>query len=167
MDGFKRPESVLVVVYTLKGEVLMLRRCSPSSFWQSVTGSLKWGETSREAAARELLEETGLPAGRRLVDWRHAERFPIVGVWRKRYAPGTRFNREHWFGFCLNGRRKIRLSRLEHREHRWLPAFQAARIASSWTNRKAILRLEPRAPGCSYRGAGSRRHTLRPRGIVR
>jgi len=59
----KRPESVLVVVYTRAGEVLMLRRTSPRGFWQSVTGSLEWGELPAHAAARELYEETGLRAG--------------------------------------------------------------------------------------------------------
>ncbi|HEX6549558.1 MAG TPA: dihydroneopterin triphosphate diphosphatase, partial [Gammaproteobacteria bacterium] len=34
---FKRPESVLVVIYTSRGEVLQLRRREPADFWQSVT----------------------------------------------------------------------------------------------------------------------------------
>ena len=56
----KRPESVLVLVYTLAGEVLMLRRKYPRDFWQSVTGSLEWDEVPIDAAIRELQEETGL-----------------------------------------------------------------------------------------------------------
>ena len=55
---FKRPESVLVLVDTLDGEVLMLNRVRPLGFWQSVTGSLKRGESPRGAAERELFEET-------------------------------------------------------------------------------------------------------------
>ncbi|HEB97661.1 MAG TPA: dihydroneopterin triphosphate diphosphatase [Sedimenticola thiotaurini] len=137
----KRPESVLVVVHTRGGEVLMLRRTAPAGFWQSVTGSLRRGESPRHAAERELFEETGLRAGGRLVDCRRRVRFPIVRAWRSRYAPGVRFNLEHQFRLELPRRRLIRLNPDEHREYRWLPRQRAARLASSWTNREAIQRL--------------------------
>ena len=58
MAAYKRPESVLIVVYTAACEVLMLRRVEPSDFWQSVTGSLEWDESPMGAACRELVEET-------------------------------------------------------------------------------------------------------------
>ena len=142
----KRPESVLVVIYTDQGEVLMLNRTHPRGFWQSVTGSLKWGETPRQAAERELLEETGLYHHGRLQDAQHTERFTILPAWRGRFAPSVHYNREHLFYFRLPNRRLIRLNPREHGELRWLEASQAARKASSWTNRKAILRL---LPGCA------------------
>ncbi len=139
--SYKRPESVLVVVYTLAGEVLMLRRTLPRGFWQSVTGSLEWGESPRHAAARELYEETGLRAGNALVDCAQSSRFPIVRAWRARYAPYVHFNLEHRFQLQLPSRRLIRLNPDEHREYRWLPQPRAARLATSWTNRGAILQL--------------------------
>ena len=55
---YKRPQSVLVLVYTAAGQVLLLRRIRPRGFWQSVTGSLRWGESRQRAARRELFEET-------------------------------------------------------------------------------------------------------------
>jgi len=138
---YKRPESILIVVYTQLGEVLMLQRTRPNGFWQSVTGSLEWNESPRQTAERELHEETGLDFGGRLLDCRHTERFPIIHPWRTRYAPGVHYNREHWFGLCLPMRRTIRLNPAEHRQLRWLPFFQAAALASSWTNRNAILQI--------------------------
>ena len=111
---YKRPESVLVVVCTLAGEVLLLRRTRPRHFWQSVTGSLEWHETPRRAAERELREETGLSAAGRLCDLRHSERFPIIHPWRTRYAPDAHYNREHWFSLTLPGRCSIRLNPSEH-----------------------------------------------------
>jgi dATP pyrophosphohydrolase len=136
---YKRPESVLVLVCTRAGEVLLMERTRPRGFWQSVTGSLAWGERAADAAARELEEETGLRPGRgRLIDLHRGERFPIVPPWRARYAPQTRFNRERWFLFELPARRTIQLNPAEHRQYRWLMAPEAARRATSWTNRKFI-----------------------------
>jgi dATP pyrophosphohydrolase len=132
---------VLVLVYTAAGEVLLLERTRPPGFWQSVTGSLGWGESRQRAACRELFEETGLRAGRALQDWRCGARFPIIGPWRIRYAPGTRYNREYWFALRLRRRRKIRLNPREHAEYRWLRRPQALRLASSWSNRRAIRLL--------------------------
>jgi dATP pyrophosphohydrolase len=136
--SYKRPESILVLVVTHGGEVLMMERTRPHGFWQSVTGSLRWGESVGAAAARELAEETGL-RDLRLVDLHKEVRFPIVPPWRARYAPKVRFNHEHWFLLILPVRRMIRLNRSEHRQYRWMSAAQALNRASSWTNR-AIIR---------------------------
>ena len=138
---WKVPESVLVVIYTAMDEVLVLRRHQPANFWQSVTGTLDWRESPRECAERELREETGLEFRGRLVDFRHTEHFPIIQPWRVRYAPGVHYNREHWFGLWLPARRSVHLNPEEHSEMRWLPFFQAALLASSWTNRNAILQI--------------------------
>ncbi len=138
-DGdYKRPESVLVMICTRAGEVLLMERTRPHGFWQSVTGSLHWEESARAAAARELAEETGLSAGNKLVDLRRTVSFPIVPPWRTRYAPSAHTNREHWFALELPARRSIRLNPAEHRQCRWLPAAQAVRRATSWTNRRLI-----------------------------
>jgi dATP pyrophosphohydrolase len=139
--AFKRPESVLVLVCTRAGEVLLMERTRPRGFWQSVTGSLEWGESARQAAERELFEETGLYAGHRLVDLHAGERFAIVPPWRARYAPSVRFNREHWFRLELPSRQTIHINRREHRQYRWLAAERAARQAGSWTNANAIRRF--------------------------
>jgi len=140
--AYKRPESVLVVISTGAGEFLLLRRTRPDDFWQSVTGSLKRTERPLRAACREVKEETGLSVSpSALTDLHHSERFAILPAWRTRYAPGVHYNREHWFALVLPGRRLIRLNDEEHREYRWLSAGRAATMATSWTNRNAILTL--------------------------
>ena len=140
-DSLKRPQSVLVVIHTRGGEFLLMRRTRPTGFWQSVTGSLAPGETPRLAAAREVMEETGLRAGGALVDLRHSALFPIIQSWRQRYAPNVCFNREYWFALMLETRRLIQLNPREHLEYRWLSAQAASRLTGSRTNGEAIRAL--------------------------
>lgn len=133
---YKRPESVLVVVATRAHEVLLLERRQPAGFWQSVTGSLEWGESPPAAARRELHEETGIVADN-LEDLQIGARFFIRPEWRKRFAPGVRENREHWFLLWLDNPVPVRLSK-EHAAAHWLPAAEAERAVDSWSNRLAI-----------------------------
>lgn len=138
---YKRPESVLVVVFATGGEVLLLQRREPADFWQSVTGSLEWNESPLAAARRELREETGLAVA--VHDCRQSHMFDILPAWRARYAPGTTRNREYVFTAPCRGRPEIRLNPKEHRAYRWLPRATAAAQASSRTNRDAILAFVP------------------------
>lgn len=139
--SYKRPESVLVLVYTHDAEVLMLRRRQPDDFWQSVTGSLGWEETAAQAARRELYEETAIQvAPEQLIDCHIRNRFPILPSWRARYAPEVSHNLEYVFRVMLAARSEVRLNPAEHLAYQWLPAQAAAELASSYTNRDAILR---------------------------
>lgn len=136
--SFRRPESVLVVVHTGR-RVLLLRRADVPDFWQSVTGSLEWGEDSpRAAGARELREETGLAvAPEALMDLGLTQRYAIMPQWRARYAPGVSENTEHAFALRLAAELPVVLS-AEHAEFAWFAFPQAAATVYSWSNRAAI-----------------------------
>lgn len=129
-----------MLIYTRVGEVLLLQRRDQPDFWQSVTGSLEWGESTLAAARRELTEETGLESSQ-LVDCEVERIFPILPAWRARYAPNVHHNREHLFRLELSSKPDIRLHPQEHLSFKWLPAEQAKALASSWTNREAIERF--------------------------
>jgi dATP pyrophosphohydrolase len=139
--GFKQPVSVLVVVATAAGEALLLRRRQPADFWQSVTGSLAWGETPAAAAARELREETGIEAVPTATG--RVNRFTILPAWRARYHPDVVENEEHLFVVKLTGRVPLRLAPHEHTEAAWLARDAAVARASSWTDRAALKALIP------------------------
>jgi len=56
---------VCVWVYDGRGRILLTRRAKGKSFsgtWENSGGAVKAGESSREAIARELFEETGIRA---------------------------------------------------------------------------------------------------------
>lgn len=140
---WKRPESVLVLVYTATGEVLLMERTQPIGFWQSVTGSLQWDELPAVAARRELLEETGIDAEPR--DCQRINRFPILPAWRARYHPDVIENIEHVFALALPARCAIVLNSGEHSQYVWLDAAAAVQRCASWTNAQAIENIVLRA----------------------
>ena len=140
MQAFRRPESVLIVIYTAAGEFLLLERRKPPGFWQSVTGSLEWGETADACARRELIEETGITQGV-LVNLQWTQVYEVLPAFGKKYAPGVTRNLEHAFALKLRERVSVALSESEHVQYRWLTAAQAIALASSSTNRAVIQQL--------------------------
>jgi dATP pyrophosphohydrolase len=135
--------SVLVVVHTTDLEVLLLERASHPGYWQSVTGSLdRLDEPLEEAAAREVLEETGIDAAAgRLRRRPVASTFEIYAQWRQRFAPGVTHNTEHVFTLEFEARRPVKVAPAEHLAFAWLPWREAAAKCFSWSNRDAIRML--------------------------
>ena len=168
-EEFKRPESVLVVVHTPRLECLLLERVEPQGFWQSVTGTLRWGETLARAAVREVREETGLvcapplaqatrahgtravPAVERplptLTETKISHRFRILPEWRHRYAPGVTENLEHLLYLQLPATCEPTVNAEEHVTYRWMGLEEAIDKVSSWTNRQALERLRASRTG--------------------
>jgi len=142
----KIPISVLVVIYKSNGEVLLIERADKANFWQSVTGSIDFlDENLSAAAAREVLEETGidvqaLPASS-LQDLHQQIEYEIYPQWRHRYPPGVTRNTEHWFSLLVPNEVPIRLAPREHIAYQWLPHTEAAKKCFSPSNGAAILKL--------------------------
>lgn len=140
---YKTPVSALVLIHTVDMQVLLLERADRPSFWQSVTGSLEAGETPRDAAIREVMEETGLDASQ-IVDWQASNVYEIYPHWRHRYAPGVTQNTEHLFGLTLPEAIPVKLAPEEHLRYEWVDWREAAVRVFSWTNVDAIRKLGER-----------------------
>ena len=117
----------------------MLERRRPQGYWQSVTGSLEWGESAAHAARREVLEETGISQGV-LVNLQWAQVYEILPVFGKIYAPGVVHNLEHAFSLRLPHVVPVALT--EHVQFRWMLPAEALRAVSSHTNRAVIEDLK-------------------------
>ena len=145
MADHKIPVSVLVVIHTADGQVLLMERADAPGYWQSVTGSQEPGETLAQTAIREVAEETGFDATRcPLSAWNIENRYEIYARWRHRYAPEITHNTEHVFGLLLPGPLAPMLAPREHLRYRWLPWSEAAETCFSPSNAAAIRRLPER-----------------------
>lgn len=145
---YKIPRSTLIVIHTVKLEVLLIERADYAGYWQSVTGSQEADETLTQTATREVMEETSIDtaaAGSRLTDWQQKNVYEIYPIWRYRYPPGITHNTEHVFGLQIPDRVAVTLSAREHLQYVWLPYEKAAPLCFSPTNRDAILDLPRRA----------------------
>jgi dATP pyrophosphohydrolase len=157
MTQYKRPVSVLVLIYTAPRaagmnslgsepaadiEVLLLERADHPGYWQSVTGSLEAQEELAYTAAREVLEETGIVAAQHeLRDCRIENHYEIYPQWRHRYAPGVTQNVEHVYTLRLTHKMPVTLSVTEHLQYGWWPWREAAEMVFSPSNGEAILKL--------------------------
>jgi dATP pyrophosphohydrolase len=130
----------LIVIYTEDGEFLLLERRRPAGFWQSVTGSMEWGELADAAARREVIEETGIAQGV-LVNLQWTQLYEILPAFGKVYAPSVTLNLEHAFSLRLPHRVPVALSDSEHVQFRWAAAADAVEAVSSSTNRAVIAEL--------------------------
>ena len=139
---YKQPRSIQVVIFSDNVEerqYLLLRRvASHGAFWQSVTGSLEGDETHRQAAAREVLEETGISCrGDDLIELGVVNTFEIAPQWRNRYAPEVTHNEEVCFALGVQ-QSDVRIDPVEHDAYEWT-CFDRAMEMLYWDSNKRAL----------------------------
>tara|TARA_B100000003_G_C10742552_1_gene295660 strand:- start:79 stop:525 length:447 start_codon:yes stop_codon:yes gene_type:complete len=135
---YKNPNSILLIIFTTKFKVLLLKKNSKRDLWQSVTGSMELGENPYDTALRELQEETGINKQKSdLIFDDLSHKFMIYSEWIDRYEESTYSNKEYIFSLKLNNEVSVKLSR-EHSSYKWVDLNDAIHLVFSWTNKAAL-----------------------------
>jgi len=109
--------------------LLLKRNVELGGYWQPVTGFIEEPEKNREAALREISEETGIENYVHLTDLKHYFYFELHDV---PYSVSV-------LAMEVADPPAISIS-CEHTDHRWLP-YQEARRTLYWDNNVASLEL--------------------------
>ena len=135
---YKNPNTILLIIFTTKFKVLLLKKNSKRDLWQSVTGSMELGENPYDTALRELQEETGINKQKSdLIFDDLSHKFMIYSEWIDRYEESTYSNKEYIFSLKLNDEVSVKLSR-EHSSYKWVDLNEAIHMVFSWTNKAAL-----------------------------
>lgn len=151
-----RPEmrTVQVVVLREDGKVLVLRRTMPrGGFWQTVTGRIEKGETTDDAAQRELFEETG--ARTPVVPLGYDHDFPLDPGITRRALVTVKWAHETAYFTVVPASFECRRAVREHDAHEWLSLAEAMERVPYEGLRRALKLAVARLPAAmSTQAAG-------------
>lgn len=122
-EKFVKHSSIQVVIFDdslLEPEYLVLRRTEErGGFWQPVTGKIKGKkqESPKDAASREVFEETGLEGELFDLDYTHS--FYIEPQFLKKSYPDPQINLEYSFALRTS-KRDVKISPKEHIDYAWV-----------------------------------------------
>jgi lipoyl(octanoyl) transferase len=141
----ERPETiqlVKVMIHDGSRVLLLHRRPERGNFWQPITGSIEAGETPRQTAQREIVEETGHSGDPEDLELRQS--FMIESQYLEAKYAVPIIAREIGFAARLNADAPIRMDAEEHDDFGWF-TFAEAYEKIRWTDdREALEHLEDR-----------------------
>lgn len=125
-----------VSVFVHRGEQVLLLRRARDGMWHIPAGGVDAGESTHDAARRELAEEAGLRASA-LDVLGYVCRYPIPADDRRTYPPGVVDIEHEVFAVPAPSGWEPRLD-AEHTEHRWA-SFGEARGIFHWDDTRAAF----------------------------
>lgn len=139
MKGGRYRRAVFIVTYSIvnkKPEYLILKRHLHWNGWEFPKGGIEMHELRRLAIRRELYEETGLSPVK-------IKSFPIKGkyTYTKELLDRRGVTGQTYKLYAAEVEKKrVRIDKVEHLEHKWLPFKQAIKKLT-WSNQRKCLRI--------------------------
>ena len=134
----RRPEEAFVFVRRGEEFLVLHRSERQGSYWHGVAGALEEGEDYRQAAIRELREETGLVAEPVEIAGAYAYSVNEDPGYRRLFPPGTVEIRVRSFLVDVPAGWEPELD-WEHDDYRWCSAEEAEALLY-WPEPRAVLR---------------------------
>jgi dATP pyrophosphohydrolase len=125
-----------VAIYVHRGDRFLIARRVPQGVWNVIAGQVEDGETFAAAAARELMEESGLSGT--LVDVKMPQTYVIEPEYLALYAPGESTVAIESFVIEAPSAWEPTLND-EHDTYRWCSAEDAIALLH-WQETKEALR---------------------------
>jgi len=131
---------IKVIVHDGERVLLLHRKAERGNFWQPITGAIENGESTLDAARRELREETGHDVEPCSLDL--TQSFMIESQYLESRHPAPVIASEPAFAVRVDSRLPIRVDALEHDTWGWF-TFAEAYERIRWSDdREALERLE-------------------------
>ena len=131
------------MVVVRRGDRFLILRTVPAGHWNHPAGQVEADETPREAAQRELGEETGLDAA--VLDLAIPQRYPVPADDRRSYPEGLAEVSTDSFAASAPAGWEPVLSE-EHDGLRWC-TYEDAMALLTWPEARNALRAAAQSPG--------------------
>jgi len=143
-----------VIVFNQEGNVLVFKRVDCDNQWQFPQGGIDKGETHKEAALRELQEETSIRSVKHVAEYPQALRYDFPPHVLEKFQKMGRKNigqEQYWHLFFFNGSEEeinftSHLEEIEFKGYKWIDIMSAPDLVVDFKKdvyRKVCAHFQP------------------------